>query len=153
MSERERWIVYPLLFLALGAGLRDKLFDQTTSKRIVCQELTVVDEAPPGREPLLLARIGRLESSATGAPAGGYLAVNGPLSVAGPVDAQAYAIRGVPLVPNWQAIVSPDFLRALQQALQQTGPREAPAPANRPAEDADASGAAPTNSPPAGEDG
>ena len=25
MTERERWIVYPLLFLALGAALRDKL--------------------------------------------------------------------------------------------------------------------------------
>ena len=25
MSERERWIVYPLLFFALGAALRDKL--------------------------------------------------------------------------------------------------------------------------------
>ena len=44
MTERERWIVYPLLFLALGAALRDKLVDRTTTKSIVCQELTIVDE-------------------------------------------------------------------------------------------------------------
>lgn len=43
MSERERWIIYPLLFLALGASLRDKLAKQTRSKQIVCEELFVVD--------------------------------------------------------------------------------------------------------------
>lgn len=39
MSERERWIVYPLLFLALGAALRDKLIKQTTSDKVICEEL------------------------------------------------------------------------------------------------------------------
>ena len=48
MTERERWIVYPLLFLALGAGLRDKLFDQTRTKSIECQELTVSAEERVG---------------------------------------------------------------------------------------------------------
>ncbi len=43
MSERERWIVYPLLFLALGASLRDKLAKQTRSQQIVCEELFVVN--------------------------------------------------------------------------------------------------------------
>ena len=32
MTERERWIVYPLLFLALGAALRDKLSEHTKTK-------------------------------------------------------------------------------------------------------------------------
>jgi hypothetical protein len=41
MSDRERWVVYPLLFLALGASLRDKLFDRTSSRVIVCQDLQV----------------------------------------------------------------------------------------------------------------
>ena len=81
MSERERWIVYPLLFLALGAALRDKLFDRTTSKSItsksiVCQELTVVEEEPTGQQPVrVLARIGRTES--VGGLSRGYLFVNG----------------------------------------------------------------------------
>ncbi|MCA9239173.1 MAG: hypothetical protein KDA37_03185 [Planctomycetales bacterium] len=49
MSERERWIVYPLLFLALGAALRDKLIKRTTSDVVVadtvqCKELQVVNQ-------------------------------------------------------------------------------------------------------------
>lgn len=43
MSERERWIVYPLLFLALGAALRDKIIKTTESQRIKCQGLWVLD--------------------------------------------------------------------------------------------------------------
>ena len=39
MSERERWIVYPLLFLALGAALRDKIFNLTQSQTVVCESL------------------------------------------------------------------------------------------------------------------
>ncbi|TWT85878.1 hypothetical protein Pla123a_06850 [Posidoniimonas polymericola] len=39
MSERERWIVYPLLFLALGAALRDKLIKQTSSERVIAEQL------------------------------------------------------------------------------------------------------------------
>ncbi|MEM6329490.1 MAG: hypothetical protein AAF790_04485 [Planctomycetota bacterium] len=45
MSERERWIVYPLLFLALGAALRDKLMQQTRADQLVCNRLIVVDDA------------------------------------------------------------------------------------------------------------
>ena len=87
MSERERWIVYPLLFLALGAALRDKLFDRTTSKSIVCQELTVVDEQPIGQQPVrVLAKIGRSQSTA-GQPPHGYLFVNGQLEVVDEVTA------------------------------------------------------------------
>lgn len=43
MNDRERWIVYPLLFLALGAALRDKLIKQTRAKEIVCETLYLVD--------------------------------------------------------------------------------------------------------------
>lgn len=54
MSERERWIVYPLLFLALGASLRDKIIKTTESQRIKCQGLLVYDE----RENKVIAMIG-----------------------------------------------------------------------------------------------
>ena len=81
MSERERWIVYPLLFLALGAALRDKLVDRTTTKSIICQELIVVDEQPLGREPILLARIGRPDPGSSDHPSGGQLLLNGELHV------------------------------------------------------------------------
>ena len=43
MSERERWIVYPLLFFALGAAIRDKLFRHVATKDIKCETL-VADE-------------------------------------------------------------------------------------------------------------
>lgn len=80
MTERERWIVYPLLFLALGAALRDKLSDRTVTKSIVCQELTVIDEDPSGRhQSRVLARIGRNEASTVGGVASGVLFVNGAI--------------------------------------------------------------------------
>ncbi len=45
MSDRERWIVYPLLFLALGAALRDKLFPVDDFDRAIrCRELDVVGD-------------------------------------------------------------------------------------------------------------
>ena len=43
MSERERWIVYPLLFLALGAALRDKLAKQTRAENVVCERIYLTD--------------------------------------------------------------------------------------------------------------
>ncbi|MAT69547.1 MAG: hypothetical protein CMJ58_08485 [Planctomycetaceae bacterium] len=58
MSERERWIVYPLLFFALGAAIRDKILNVVESKQVACgeleaktircQELVVTDPAGRG---------------------------------------------------------------------------------------------------------
>ena len=47
MSERERWIIYPLLFFALGAGIRDKILQRVEVKEIVCESLKVVDLQDP----------------------------------------------------------------------------------------------------------
>ena len=55
MSERERWIVYPLLFFALGAALRDKLAHRVESKEIYCQSLRIVDPHDSNR---ILAELG-----------------------------------------------------------------------------------------------
>ena len=41
MSDRERWIVYPLLFLAIGMSLRDKTLP---TKRLVTQKLVVLND-------------------------------------------------------------------------------------------------------------
>lgn len=43
MTDRERWIVYPLLFLALGAGVKDKILDRTDIETVVCENLVVHD--------------------------------------------------------------------------------------------------------------
>lgn len=53
MTERERWIVYPLLFLCLGVSLRDKVTHRTTAKLIDaelirCQAIQV-GEIEPGQ--------------------------------------------------------------------------------------------------------
>jgi hypothetical protein len=95
MTERERWVVYPLLFLALGAALRDKLFDRTTSRSIVCQELTVLDDEPmPNRPNRVLAKIGRTDPAPGGLPRG-YLLVNGEVEV---VDDLARGPQSAPVI-------------------------------------------------------
>ncbi len=36
MTDRERWTVYPLLFLALGIAAKDKLLRQVDTERVFC---------------------------------------------------------------------------------------------------------------------
>lgn len=43
MSERERWIVYPLLFLTMGIALREKVI-QPISDEVRCRRLAVYDD-------------------------------------------------------------------------------------------------------------
>ncbi len=136
MSERERWIVYPLLFLALGTSLRDKLFNITTSKSIVCQELTVVDEDPLGlRAPRPLARIGRTDGSSTGTPSVGYLYVDGQVEVDGAVVARQYGMRGLPYAPGILGVLPPEIWRAFQQAVQEKNSPTANPPGAQPPSD------------------
>lgn len=52
MSERERWIVYPLLFFALGAAVRDKILHRVDAKEIYCESLKIVDKQDPSGRPL-----------------------------------------------------------------------------------------------------
>ena len=49
MSERERWIVYPLIFFALGAAIRDKLTQRVQAKQIACESLHIVDLHNPSQ--------------------------------------------------------------------------------------------------------
>lgn len=50
MSSRERWTVYPLLFLAIGIALRAALLPTESvtavnAAKVTCREFLVVDEA------------------------------------------------------------------------------------------------------------
>ena len=116
MTDRERWIVYPLLFLALGASLRDKLFDTTMSRRIVCQELVVVDEGKYPDGPAALVRIGPAQTQ-RGNSRIGHIEVNGR------IDAEQYFAGGVPLTSPRRAVIPGisfrDLYRAWQQAARQ----------------------------------
>ena len=135
MNERERWIVYPLLFLALGAALRDKLSEQTKTKRIECQELIVFGEEGVNRTPVPLVQIGAMQRSSGDAPHIGQVLINGQLIAQGVqadsfqarnVNADNYYFRRVPFAPALLRAmpgVSPaDWLRALQQSAQSLGP-------------------------------
>jgi hypothetical protein len=48
MTPRERWVVYPLLFFALGLALKPKLLDQIEAKHVRCETLTVAHGDEPG---------------------------------------------------------------------------------------------------------
>ncbi len=77
MNERERWVVYPLLFLALGASLRDKFFQQVKTEELecgrlvaesieckgamVCQGVVMLDPANPNQR---LIELGAVEPGA-----------------------------------------------------------------------------------------
>jgi hypothetical protein len=53
MTERERWIVYPLLFFALGTAVKDKILEQATYRNVVCNALVVTDRE--GRQQVVVA--------------------------------------------------------------------------------------------------
>ena len=74
MTSRERWTVYPLLFLTLGITLKDKVTKEITTERVNCRSMYVTD------------REGKLQISLTSTPAGGLLRVptpGGPLWMLG----------------------------------------------------------------------
>jgi hypothetical protein len=75
MSDRERWIVYPLLFLALAVGLRDKLTQTVRADRVECRALVLHDER---QKPLLMLVPAALaESRSEESPAEGVLLLDG----------------------------------------------------------------------------
>lgn len=95
MTERERWIVYPLLFLALGTALRDKLSEQTNTKLIRCQELVVTGEEIGGKEGEVLVHISAVKRTSAESPHLGQILVNGLVQVDGLVRAKEVQAEGV----------------------------------------------------------
>ena len=53
MTSRERWTVYPLLFLSLGMGLRSRLTGVVDATTVHCETLTIA-----GRNGTTTARLG-----------------------------------------------------------------------------------------------
>ena len=132
MSERERWIVYPLLFLALGVALRDELFDQTWSRQVVCEQLTLIDgESSPLAPPQMIGSLGR--PSPQTVRAGGQLSVD--VVRAGTVIADQYTYGRAQVIPQPTIM---DFLRRLQQTAQSKAAEQSAAAAAKENEDRDA---------------
>lgn len=74
MTDRERWTIYPLLFLALGIAVKDKLFhevktDNVFSKKLQCNSLIVTDQQ--GSEQVLI----------TATPSGGLVRTRGAMAI------------------------------------------------------------------------
>src|SRR5689334_12039582 len=127
MTELERWIVYPLLFLALGVALRDK-FVGTTSRTIRCEELIVEEEANGNEQPREIARIGRIgtitaaDGSSTPLPG---MKINGILNVNGVVAAAQYS--GL-FVHPLQVLTAPRVVPPVSPPNPQPGSSPAPQP-------------------------
>lgn len=138
MTERERWIVYPLLFLALGAALRDKLSEHTKTRSLECQELIVYGEDGPGQPPVPLVQIGSVKRDSADQPHLGQLIVNGVVQAnemhamgiqaqhiqASRVNADNYFFHRMPLSPVMRAVpgATPVDPAQLQQMQQQSQP-------------------------------
>ena len=124
----------------IGTALRDKLSEQTKTKRIECQELVVLGEDGANRQPVKLVQIGAMQRSNGEISHVGQMLINGQLLINGQMVAQGlqadniqahnvnadnYYFRSVPFVPallRALASVSPaDWLRALQQSTQSLG--------------------------------
>src|SRR5437016_4917791 len=66
MTSRERWTIYPLLFLALGISLRDKITSTVDLRSITCEVLSIVDHE--GKQQLRLTSGQMVLSGADGEP-------------------------------------------------------------------------------------
>jgi len=159
MTERERWIVYPLLFLALGAALRDKLSEHTKTKTIECQELIVYGDEGADQQPVPLVQIGAVKRTSADSPHVGQILVNGLVQAQGVradaiqadsiqttnINADKYYFRRVPFAPQPVRAVpgmsTGDWLRAQQHQAAGTSEEDAQA------KDATAAGDTPTPAP------
>ena len=174
MTERERWIVYPLLFLALGAALRDKLSEHTKTKTIECQELMVYGDEGADQQPVPLVQIGAVKRTSADSPHLGQILVNGLVQAQGVrsegiqagviqadsiqttnINADKYYFRRVPFapqpVPAVPGMSTGDWLRAQQHqadgASDEDSPaKETPAAGGKPTPAPDATPAAATES-------
>jgi hypothetical protein len=158
MNDRERWIVYPLLFLALGASLRDKLFDQTRSRSVVCEQLVLVSDGKSApQEQKFIGVFGPREAVAGAVPRGGQLTVD--VIRAGTVIADNYSYQGITFSPTLRVapkISLPDLLKALgsragQKEANSHEDSDAPAEAKDAADDKTATPADSENQGPSGD--
>ena len=53
MTDRERWTVYPLLFLTLGIAVKDKIVGRSTADTVLCSTLVVHDRK--GKEQVVIS--------------------------------------------------------------------------------------------------
>lgn len=160
MTERERWIVYPLLFLALGAALRDKLSEHTKTRTLECQELIVYGEGSASQPPVPLVQIGAVKRTSAESPHLGQILVNGVVQsqavqaegmhagtiMASNVNADNYYFRRVPFAPTPMRAIPGASLNNWLRSQQQQSTQSQAAAADAAASDDSTNAASPAPS-------
>ena len=130
MSNRERWTVYPLLFLTLGIVLKDKLTKVLNADVVYCKTLVVTDRDQQERVVV------------SSNPAGGIVKVDSS-------NHQLNVLLGH--VGNQHGVMYSDARGNLFQPGYMTRPPATQPPGQNPAAPSDASPANPENEPPGAE--
>jgi hypothetical protein len=130
MTDRERWTVYPLLFLTLGIAVKDKIAGRSTADTVLCETLVVHDRK--GKEQVVISST----------PVGGQMLTLGDKNALGVllghtekmaglmfVDSRGRLIRSMASMPTGVApagAVRPG--RGMQEAPRESPSHEHPAP-------------------------
>lgn len=116
MSDRERWIVYPLIFFALGAAMRDKLLQRVEAKEIVCESVSIVDLHNPTQvlAELSFRRAGPNDPTQLAEKVGQLLLVDSDGNDIGEINTHAFLPRVTTVEfqvvnPDGQPVVSAGF--------------------------------------------
>lgn len=110
MTDRERWTVYPLLFMALGITVKDKIVKLVDVDNIRCSKLVVTDRG--GKDRVVIASN----------PAGGIVQLHGDKNVRNIVLGYADNLAGLIFVDAHGHWTSPF-------AVPTSAPHQAPADA------------------------
>ena len=134
MTDRERWTVYPLLFLTLGIAVKDRIMDT-----VVCSTLVVRDRK--GNEQVVINTT----------PSGGVLRAQGTKSGVSVLLGHVDRFAGMMFVDQSGKLTGPNISVQTGPARGAEGPRESterPAPGDSPPDSA-----SPPQKPPSDGDG
>ena len=118
MSERERWVVYPLLFLTLGVALRDKMLKRVDADVMEAKQIDAPDVVCE-RVVIVSAGSRQIRGMIADAPESGRLAA---------YDAQGNFrgfLGGQSTARVWRL---PEWLLPQRPAAPRTGPQKRPGP-------------------------
>jgi len=111
MTDRERWTVYPLLFLTLGIAVKDKITRITDAEIVKCERMIVQDRA--GKQQVVIAATS----------SGGLMRMEGPKGGLDLLVGQTDRVTGVMFVDAAGNVHAPSIVVARPSA-----PKVKPAP-------------------------
>ena len=126
MTDRERWTVYPLLFLTLGIAVKDKIAGRATADTLLCNTLVVHDRK--GKEQVVISST----------PDGGQVVTLGGKNNLGVLVGQTEKLAGLMFVDSRGRLIrtlATMPTSALPQAGADRPGREMPEPSPEPTTD------------------